>query len=133
MSDSDTVQAFAKDVVSLAERLITPTDAFVIMSFAEKGHLKDAYNTFRRVCDAMGFAAFKIDHHIDRNQRIVSGIISAIRRSAFIIADVSEPRPNVYYPRESVGSAPTFFPSYIPCFLEFLAPWRFASRSDFPQ
>ena len=93
----EALEGFAKDVVSLAERLITPTDAFVIMSFAEKGHLKDAYNTFIRVCDKAHFKAFKIDHHFDRSQRIVPGIVSAIRRSAFIIADVSEPRPNVYY------------------------------------
>src|SRR5437588_190376 len=92
-----TVEAFSKDVVSLAERLITPTDAFVIMSFAQKPHLKDAYNTFRRVCEANGFVAFKVDDHLDAKQRIVPSIMNAIRRSAFIIADVSEPRPNVYY------------------------------------
>jgi hypothetical protein len=96
-SGTDVVEAFAKDVVALAERLITPTDAFVIMSFAETGPLIDAYNTFGRVCRAMGFEAFKIDHHIDRSLRIVPGILSAIRRSAFMIADVSEPKPNVYY------------------------------------
>ena len=93
----ETVKAFAKDVLSLAERLITPTEAFVIMSFADKGYLKDAYNTFRRVCDAYGFTAFKVDDHLDAKQRIVPGIMNAIRRAAFIIADVSEPRPNVYY------------------------------------
>ncbi len=65
----------------------------------KKGHLKDAYNTFVRVCEAPAykFKAFKIDQHFDRTQRIVPGIINAIRRCAFIIADVSEPRPNVYY------------------------------------
>jgi hypothetical protein len=93
----ETVNAFAKDVVSLAERLITPTNVFVIMSFAEKGHLIDAYNTFRRVCAANGFTAFKVDAHLDAKQRIVPGIMNAIKYSAFIIADVSEPRPNVYY------------------------------------
>lgn len=93
----DTLRAFAHDVVSLAERLITPTGVFVIMSFAEKGHLKDAYNTFQRVCKENGFVAFKVDHHLDSQQRIVPAILSAIRRSAFIISDVSEPRPNVYY------------------------------------
>ena len=93
----DTVNAFAKDVLSLAERMITPTDVFVVMSFAEKGHLIDAYNTFQRVCKEKGFLAFKVDHHIDPKQRIVPAILSSIRRSAFIIADVSEPRPNVYY------------------------------------
>ena len=46
----ETVKDFATDVVSLAERLITPTDVFVIMSFAQKGPLIDAYRTFERVC-----------------------------------------------------------------------------------
>lgn len=94
---SDTLESFAKDVVELAERLIMPTDVFVIMSFAEKGHLRDAYNTFCRVCKANGFKAFKVDQHFDSSQRLVPSIIGAIRKSAFIIADVSEPRPNVYY------------------------------------
>lgn len=93
----EAVDAFVQDVVSLAERLITPTEVFVIMSFAQKGHLTDAYNTFGRVCKANGFRAFKVDDHLDAKQRIVPSIMNAIRRSAFIIADVSEPRPNVYY------------------------------------
>jgi hypothetical protein len=92
-----TIDAFAKDIIALAERLITPTDVFVIMSFAEKGHLKDAYNTFQRVCRDNTFSAFKVDHHLDPKQRIVPSIFNCIRRAAFIIADVSEPRPNVYY------------------------------------
>jgi hypothetical protein len=96
-SEPETIDNFAKEVVSLAERMITPTEVFVIMSFAEKGHLKDAYNTFKRVCEANGFRAFKVDQHFDARQRIVPSIISSIRRSAFIIADLTEPRPNVYY------------------------------------
>jgi hypothetical protein len=96
-SEPETIGSFASEVVSLAERMITPTEVFVIMSFAEKGHLKDAYNTFKRVCDANGFRAFKVDQHFDARQRIVPSIISSIRRSAFIIADLTEPRPNVYY------------------------------------
>jgi len=95
--DADTLNTFARDVVTLAERLITPTDVFVIMSFAEKGDLKDAYNTFVRVCKAAGFNAYKVDHHFDRSQRIVPAVINAIRRSAFIIGDLSEPSMNVYY------------------------------------
>ena len=95
--EQETVRMFAKDVVSLAERLITPTDVFVIMSFAERGHLKDAYNTFKRVCKDNGFNAFKVDNHLDPQQRIVPAILSAIRRSAFIITDVTEPRPNVFF------------------------------------
>jgi hypothetical protein len=95
--EPETIANFAKEVVSLAERMITPTEVFVIMSFAEKGHLKDAYNTFKRVCEANGFRAFKVDQHFDARQRIVPSIISSIRRSAFLIADLTEPKPNVYY------------------------------------
>lgn len=93
----ESLEAFAKDVVSLAERMITPTEVFVVMSFADRGDLRDAYNTFRRVCEANGFRAFKVDQHLDPRQRIVPSIMDAIRRSAFIIADVSDPRPNVYF------------------------------------
>jgi predicted Rossmann-fold nucleotide-binding protein len=96
-STPETLASFAVDVVSLAERLITPTDVFVVMSFADRGPLRDAYATFKRVCEKHGLNAFKVDHHIDRQQRIVPAIMTAIRRSAFIIADVSDPRPNVYY------------------------------------
>jgi hypothetical protein len=92
-----TIETFAQEVVTLAERLITPTDVFVVMSFAERGPLRDAYATFQRVCEKHRFNAFKVDHHIDRQQRIVPTIMTSIRRSAFIIADVSDPRPNVYY------------------------------------
>jgi hypothetical protein len=93
----DAVSDLAKDVLSLAERIIVSTEVFVIMSFAEKGHLKDAYNTFRRVCGEFDLHAFKVDDHFDAHRRIIPNIIEAIRRCAFVIADVSEPRPNVYY------------------------------------
>ena len=93
----DAVNDFAKAVLSLAERIIVSTEVFVIMSFAEKGHLKDAYNTFRRVCLDFDLHAFKVDDHFDTHHRIIPNIIEAIRRCALIIADVSEPRPNVYY------------------------------------
>lgn len=92
-----TVAAFAGEVVSLAARLVMPTDVFVVMSFAPKGHLIDAYDTFQRVCGGAGFNAFKVDEHLDGRQRIVPAIFAAIRRSAFIIADVTEARPNVFY------------------------------------
>jgi hypothetical protein len=96
---TETVKGFARDVVALAELLIISTDVFVIMSFSEKGFLKDAYNTFVRVCkeEPFGLRAFKVDQHLDANQRIIPNIFNAIRQSAFIIADLSEPRPNVYY------------------------------------
>jgi hypothetical protein len=96
-AEPEVIRSFAREVVSLAERLVTPTEVFIIMSFAETGLLIDVFNTFKRVCSANGFRAFKVDQHFDARQRIVPSIINSIRRSAFIIADLSEPRPNVYY------------------------------------
>ncbi len=96
-TDNKAIESYAIDVLSLAERLITPVDVFVIMSFAQKGNLIDAYNTFYRVCKDAGYKAFKVDNHIDAKQRIVPNIINSIKKSAFVIADVSEPKINVYY------------------------------------
>jgi hypothetical protein len=93
----ESVDNFAKEVVSLAERLIASKEVFIIMSFAEKDHLLDAYDTFCQVCEMNQFHGFKVDDHIDSNQRVMPTILDSIRHSAFIIADVSEPRPNVYY------------------------------------
>jgi hypothetical protein len=58
--EPEAMSGFAQEVTSLAERLITPTEVFVIMSFAETGPLIDAFNTFQRVCKANGFRAFKV-------------------------------------------------------------------------
>lgn len=93
----DTLQSCAEQIVSLAERIITPRDVFVIMSFSADPDLEDAYETFCTVCSSFLFNAYRVDHHIDGNKRIIPEIIENIKRSAFIIADVSEPRPNVYY------------------------------------
>jgi hypothetical protein len=92
-----TIATFANEVTCLAERLVKPSEAFVIMSFAQRGELKDVYNTFVRVCERSGYRAFKVDEHLDARQRIFPLIVSSIRRSAFVIVDVTDPRPNVYY------------------------------------
>jgi hypothetical protein len=91
------VGLFAEEVLSLAERIILSKRVFLIMSFAEKVELTDAYDTFRDICKDFGLSAFKIDDHFDARQRIIPNILDEIRRCAFIIADVSDPRPNVYY------------------------------------
>ncbi|MDX1980271.1 MAG: hypothetical protein SFV51_08380 [Bryobacteraceae bacterium] len=98
VSDPAKVEAYARRVVSLAERIITPRNVFVIMSFTKDPILEDVYDTFQTACKDGKFEAFKIDEHIDTSkQRIVPEIIEAIQQAAFVIADVSEPKPNVYY------------------------------------
>jgi hypothetical protein len=92
------LRAFAERVVALAERIITPRQVFVIMSFSKDPSLEDAYDTFKSACEAFKFQAFKVDEHIDPTQkRIVPEIVDCIGQAAFVIADVSEPKANVYY------------------------------------
>jgi hypothetical protein len=94
---NEQIESYAIEVLKLAERTILSSDVFVVMSFEETPHLRDAYNTFKRVCQEKNFSAVKIDHHLDVQDRIVPAIFSNIRRSAFVIAEVSGARPNVFY------------------------------------
>lgn len=91
------VEAHAVDVLKLAERAILSSDVFIVMPFEDKGHLRDAYNTFQRVCKSKNFTAVKVDQHLDGHTRIVPAIFSKIKHSAFVIAEVSGARPNVFY------------------------------------
>jgi hypothetical protein len=90
-------EQYAIEVVQLAERTILSSDVFVVMSFDNKPYLNDAYGTFVRVCKEMSFSAVKVDNHLDGNERIVPAIFSNIKRSAFVIAEVSGAKPNVFY------------------------------------
>lgn len=95
--DNGQIATLAQRIVSLTERILTPRQVFVIMSFAKDDDLEDAYETFKRTCEEFKFDAFKIDEHVDESKRILPEIIETIRQAAFIIADISDPRPNVYY------------------------------------
>ncbi|MCA3793294.1 MAG: hypothetical protein IOC66_13490 [Burkholderia sp.] len=95
--NDEVVDQYAAEVVTLAERAILSTEVFVVMSFENVPHLTDAYATFGRVCKEKGFSAVKVDDHLDSNERIVPAIFAGIRRAAFVIAEVSGARPNVFY------------------------------------
>lgn len=85
---------YAKDVVDLAERLVTPRNVFPILSF--KTEFRDISATYGEVCDEFGFHAERTDES-DSSSRILPRIEDGIRHAAFVIADVTELSPNVYY------------------------------------
>ena len=91
------IETHATEVLKLAERTILSSDVFIVMPFEDKGHLRDAYNTYRRVCKEKNFTALKVDHHLDGHARIVPAIFAKIKHSAFVIAELSGARPNVFY------------------------------------
>ncbi|KLK93799.1 hypothetical protein AA309_07205 [Microvirga vignae] len=43
------------------------------------------------------FVTAKVDHHLDGRERIVPTIFSSIKRSAFIIVEMSGAKPNIYF------------------------------------
>lgn len=93
---SNDPSGIAKDAMSLAVRAIISRDVFVIMSFDESEKWNDVYDSYKTVCDEFKFNCIKVDES-NVLDRIIPEIFSGIERSAFVIADVSELRPNVFY------------------------------------
>jgi hypothetical protein len=56
-----TWQDHAIDIVALAEKVAESRSALVVMSYANRADLKDAYGTFQRVCRDLGYACHRVD------------------------------------------------------------------------
>lgn len=88
--------ALAEQTVNLAERMATSRDVFIVMSFAESPQYKDLHAAITKACNQFGYIARRVDESNDR-RRIVPEIMRGIRQAAFIIADVTEQKANVYW------------------------------------
>ena len=84
----------AAEVVHLVEQLVMPRIVFTIMSF--KKEFIDVFDSCQDACRKFGFVADRTDQSTSI-ERILPRIELGIRKSAFVIADVSEPSPNVFY------------------------------------
>lgn len=93
---SSDLSRIAKDAVSLAARALNSREVFVIMSFSKSDKLEDAYDSFETICKEFQYECIRIDN-ASLTERIIPQIFDRIKKSAFIIADLSEPKPNVYY------------------------------------
>lgn len=91
---SDNMIDFAKEVVCLVERLVTPRNVFTIMSF--KREFYDVFASCKEVCREFKFEAERTDESSSL-ERVLPRIENGIRKSAFVIADVSDQSPNVFY------------------------------------
>jgi len=91
---SDDISDFAREVVRLTERLVTPANVFTIMSF--KREFRDVFASYEEVCRDFEFVAERTDESTSL-ERIVPRIEAGIRNSAIVIADVSDLSPNVFY------------------------------------
>jgi hypothetical protein len=88
----------ASDIVALAEKVAGSHTALVIMSYELRSDLKDLYGTFRRVVESPKFAykCRRVNEESSKG-RILPEILERIEHSAFIIADLTDLRPNVFY------------------------------------
>lgn len=93
----DKLAKLAKDVVQIAEKLVSPKDVFVIMSFTDTPEFRDVRDALKEVCDKAQFSAIWADDKNLPADRIMEKIYRYMRQSAFVIADVTEHRPNIFY------------------------------------
>jgi len=93
---TDDWDTLARQAVTLAERMAIGRDAFIVMSFAESPQYKDLHRAIQEACTRFGYEARRVDESNDR-RRIIPEILRGVRHSAFVIADVSEHKPNVYW------------------------------------
>jgi hypothetical protein len=89
----------ARDVVSLAARVQASKHVFVIMSFSTdpKLHpkLRRLFASFVKICKEYQYECARVDD--TAVGRIVPEIQARIQQSAFVIADLTDNSPNVYY------------------------------------
>ncbi len=92
----DDQDEYARSVLTLAAKLVTPDEAFVVMSFEEGEDLEDLYDSYQTVAKEFGFSCHRIDD-MSNVENIIPEIFRSIRRCAFVFADVTGNKPNVFY------------------------------------
>lgn len=100
-SSSHDFPGMAAKVVSLAENLATPNKALVIMSYSQAEpiatELANAFDSFRAACDVYKYKCERVDETNTRDTSIVAEIVRKIGESAFVIADLTELKQNVFF------------------------------------
>lgn len=71
-------------------------NAFVIMAIKNKPEEDDILNAIKRACTEKDINATRVDD-TNHSGKITPLIVNGIKNSKYIICDISEERPNVYY------------------------------------
>jgi hypothetical protein len=86
----------ATDLIALAEKIAESRAAAIVMSYSGDDSIEDACYTFEEVCEDLGYHAERITQ-ANAGERILPDILARIEHSAFVIVDLTELRPNVFY------------------------------------
>ncbi len=87
-------ESLADNLISICENLKRSRKVFTIMSF--KNEYKDVYESFKLVCKNNDYRTDRTDEDLNLSP-ITGKILEGIKQSDFVIADVSEMSPNVFY------------------------------------
>lgn len=91
----------AASVVALAENLATPNKALVIMSYTQvepvATELANAFDSFKGACEAYRYRCDRVTETNTKDTSIVAEILKQVTDSAFVIADLTELKQNVFF------------------------------------
>lgn len=98
LTSTDAIRQYATRLVSLAEKAALSREVFLIMSFEESDELEDYRAAVEHVCTDAGFEAVRTDSRPSATtHQIIASIHDHIQTCGFVIADLTNMRPNVYY------------------------------------
>jgi hypothetical protein len=94
VATENTRDSLSKALITICENLMRSRKVFTIMSFKEE--YKDVYESFKLICSKSDYQTDRTDEDLNLSP-ITSKILDGIKQSDFVIADVSELSPNVFY------------------------------------
>lgn len=98
LSTPESINDYASQIVGLAEKAGLSRDVFLIMSFEQSHTLRDYKAAVEDVCLDAGFEAVRTDSRPATNaHQIIDDIHEQIENCGFVIADLTNERPNAYY------------------------------------
>lgn len=93
----EAVSQYVGRLIIIMSQLFDNDFCFVIMSFSNNPQLQDFYEMgVKPTVEELGYRCERVDEQ-DFNGSIKQKIIDNIKKAKFIIADVTEARPNCYY------------------------------------
>lgn len=93
----DEPSELAKEIISLAERVLTSKIVAVMMSYTlEETVQKNLINSYKIICEEFGYEMEMVTE-LTAEEGIVKEIHKKIRFAAFILADFTDLKPNVFY------------------------------------
>jgi nucleoside 2-deoxyribosyltransferase len=90
------LKEYAETIVTLAEQVAESHTAVVVMSYAERADLLDAFDSFKQVAKDLGYDCDRVTQK-NTQGRILPEILDKLRGAAFVIVDLTDLRPNVFY------------------------------------